>query len=143
MDCDDNDKQSENKKIRVAYQCPIKVNKDNNEKVDIIPYTFEDSLALTNFDSFKNYETSKGLLKKLVEALNKNELSEAREEMFNSLKTGGKAEMALELLYLDKLNQLTPPVYICNGLKWLEDKLIQRKNDLGNPIHKSEEEKDD
>ena len=36
---------------------------------------------------------------------------------------GSKAEMALELLYRIEPNQLEPPGYIEDGLKWLEKNL--------------------
>ena len=38
-----------------------------------------------------------------------------------------KAEMALELLYRQEPDSLTPPKYIAEGLKWLRD-ILERKN---------------
>lgn len=129
LDCPDEEKQSENKQIRVAYQCPIKYNEGLTEE-EIIPYTFEDSLALSNIGLFKGYEKSNGLLKKLTEALGKDTLSEASREMFDSLGAGSKAGMALELLYLTEPSKLEPPDYISDGLKWLEGRLAERKQDF-------------
>jgi len=131
FDCTDDNKQSDNKQIRVAYQCPIKLKyKDDSDEEEAIPYTFEDSLALTNLKLFRDYQNPKGLLNKLQEALGKDTLNEASEEMFNSLGSGSKAEMALELLYLTEPSDLEPPDYISKGLKWLEDKLAEKKQDF-------------
>ncbi len=131
LNCSDDEKQSDNKQIRVAYQCPVKVKyKNNQDAEEAIPYTFEDSLALTNIELFRGYEDPKGLLKKLKKALGNDTLREASKEMFDSLGTGSKAEMALELLYLTEPSKLKPPAYISDGLKWLEEKLDERKQDF-------------
>jgi len=131
LDCSDDDKQSGNKQIRVAYQCPIKLKyKDGSHEEEAIPYTFEDSLGLSNIGLFKGYENPNGLLKKLKEALTKDTLSEASKEMFDSLGAGSKAGMALELLYLTEPSKLEPPDYISDGLKWLEGKLAEKKQDF-------------
>jgi len=131
LDCTDDDKQDVKSQIRVAYQCPIKLKyKDDSEEEEAIPYTFEDSLALTNLNLFRDYQDPKGLLKKLTNALGKNTLNEASKEMYKSLGTGSKAEMALELFYLTEPSDLVPPVYISDGLKWLEDKLDEKKHDF-------------
>ena len=133
LDCSANDKQSENKQFRVAYQYPVKLKyKDDSDEEEAIPYTFEDSLALTNVNLFRGYQAPEGLLKKLKEALEKETLSEASKEMYESVtaKHSNKAEMALELLYLTEPNELKPPAYISEGLKWLEDKLTERKQDF-------------
>ncbi len=131
LGCSDDDKQSGNKQIRVAYQCPVKLKyKEGSEEEDALPYTFEDSLALTNIELFRGYDDPKGLLKKLKEALGKDTLCEACKEMFDNLGTGSKAEMALELLYLTEPSELEPPAYISDGLTWLEEKLDERKQDF-------------
>ncbi len=131
LDCPDDDKQSDNKKIRVAYPCPIKLKyKECSTEEEAILYTFEDSLALANLQLFQGYEDPKGLLKKLKEALGKDTLSETSNEMFKSLETGSKAEMALELLYLTEPSKLEPPAYISDGLRWLKSKLDEKKQDF-------------
>lgn len=115
---------------RVAYQCPItvKYNKAEGEK-EAIPYTFEDSLALTNLELFRGYDEPIGLLKKLKTALGMNALEDASQHMFDNLEKGSKAEMALELLYLTEPDELKLPAYIADGLKWLENALETRKLD--------------
>lgn len=114
--------------VRVAYQCPVTVNyKKDEDEIEAIPYTFEDSLALTNLDLFRGYDEPKGLLKKLKTALSKESLEDAMRDMFTSLGKADKAEMALELLFFTEPNKIKPPVYISEGLKWLEDALDLRK----------------
>ena len=131
LGCSDDDKQSENKQIRVAYQSPMKLTyRDNSDEEEAIPYTFEDSLALSNILLFRAYKNPKGLLKTLTEALAKDTLSEASKAMFDRLGAGSKAGMALELLYLTEPSELKPPVYISDGLKWLEGKLAERKQEF-------------
>ena len=131
LDLPDNEKQSDNELVRVAYQCPIRLTyKDESDEEEAIPYTFEDSLALTNLKLFRNYQDPKGLLKKLTNALGKDTLNDASVDMFNGLGTGSKAELALELFYLTEPSDLEPPDYISDGLKWLEDKLTEKKQDF-------------
>ena len=131
LDCSGDDKQSENKQIMVAYQSPVILQYKNDlDEEESIPYTFEDSLALTNMELFRGYTDPKGLLKKLKEAFGKDTLSEASKEMFDSLGAGNKAEMALELLYMTDPKDLEPPAYISDGLKWLEEKLDERKKEF-------------
>jgi len=134
LDFPDEKKQSEDKTVRVAYQCPISVvHKKEEEKQEAIPYTFEDALVLSNMSLFKGMGDATGLIKKLSESLNKSTLDEACQEMFEALDTGKKAEMALELLYRTDPKQLTPPAYIADGLQWLQKKLHVKKQDFLEP----------
>ncbi len=124
-------KETTNKQIRVAYQCPISLRyADDGAEEEAIPYTFEDSLALTNLNLFRALDKPIGLLKKLKDALGKDTLEDARKEMFENLEKGSKAEMALELLYLSEPSQLCPPTYISDGLKWLEEALDAKRPDV-------------
>ena len=123
-------KQTADGLVRVAYQCPITVKyKEGESEGEAIPYTFEDSLALTNLALFRGYANPVGLLKKLQAALRKETLEDASSDMFSDLEKGSKAEMALELLYLSEPDKLEPPGYIADGLKWLEKNLEARKID--------------
>ncbi|MGD9851736.1 MAG: ATP-dependent endonuclease [Nitrospirales bacterium] len=131
LDLSDDAKQTADGLVRVAYQCPITVEyKEGESKDEAIPYTFEDSLALTNLTLFRGYKKPVGLLKKLQAALGKDTLKNASNDMFSNLETGSKAEMALELLYLSEPDQIKPPVYISDGLKWLEKNLNARMVDV-------------
>ena len=117
-------KQTADGLVRVAYQCPITVGyKESGGEDEAIPYTFEDSLALTNLSLFRGYAEPVGLLNKLQASLGKDNLDDAVNDMFRNLEKGSKAELALELLYRSEPNQLEPPGYIADGLKWLEKSL--------------------
>jgi len=130
LDLPDDAKQTTDGHVRVAYQCPITVEyKEGESEGKAIPYTFEDSLALTNLALFRGYAKPVGLLKKLQAALEKDTLEDAGKDMFDSLEKGSKAEMALELLYRGEPSQVEPPSYIADGLKWLEKNLEVRKVD--------------
>ena len=132
LDLADEDKQTDSQLVRVAYQCPISVkNEDGGRGGETLPYTFEDSLALTNIELFQEFDDSKGLLKKLQTALKAETLEEASKSLFDNVNKGSKAEMALELLYLCESDQLKPPAYIEQGLKWLENKLEANTFDTG------------
>ena len=114
--------------VRVAYQCPIRVQIEKVEE-EALPYTFEDALVLENLSFFKDLEGD-GLIKKFKEAINKNQtVSNMGKEMFESLKTGNKAEFALDLLYLREPKTLKVPTYINEGLMWLDEQLKRKQQD--------------
>ena len=115
--------------VRVAYQYEMGL-RFRGEEVTAIPYTFEDAVVLSNIEFFKGKTLSKGLVKKMAEAANLSTVQDACTAMFDALgKTSKKAEMALELLYMSEPEELNPPQYIAEGLKWLEKKLINRDAD--------------
>ena len=128
LDLSDDAKETGDGLVRVAYQCPfIVVYKEGESEGEAIPYTFEDSLALANVALFRGYAQPVGLLSKLQAALGKDSLEDASNDMFYCLEKGSKAEMALELLYLGEPDQLEPPGYLADGLKWLENNLEAKK----------------
>ena len=130
LDLPDDAKQTADGLVRVAYQYPITVEYKKGEgQCEAIPYTFEDSLALTNLALFRGYSEPVGLLNKLQAALGKDSLEDASNDMFCNLEKGSKAEMALELFYRSEPDQLEPPGYIADGLNWLEKNLEARKVD--------------
>ncbi len=131
LDLADDAKETADHLVRVAYQCPVTVKyKEDEAEEEAIPYTFEDSLALTNVELFRGYKEPIGLLKKFKTALDKETLEDASKEMFTNLQNGSKAEMALELLYLTEPDKVQPPAYISDGLKWLQEALDARKVDV-------------
>jgi len=141
LDLSADEKETEDGLVSVAYQCPITLEyKKGEDKGEAIPYTFEDSLAFTNLALFRGCAKPVGLLKKLQAALGKDTLEDASRDMFPNLEKGSKAEMALELLYLNDPQRLEPPAYISDGLKWLEKKLEAMKV---NAISTAPEEVDD
>lgn len=116
--------------VRVAYPCETSVRYiANNQTETVIPYTFEDALVLANMPIFKSMTGKKGLLKKMVDAIHKESLDEACQDMFDALDANAKkAEMALELLYTTEPSELKAPQYIQDGLVWLKSTLISRSS---------------
>lgn len=111
--------------IRVAYQ-----NEINIEGTAVYPYTFEDALVLENLKLFKTIVGAKGLLKKMVNAANKNDIKEAAQDAYDAInaKSVKKAEFALEVLYLEDPEKIVIPEYIKDGLNWLKIRLSTEKN---------------
>lgn len=117
------------KLVRIAYQYEINVNYLGSE-TKAIPYTFEDALVLSNIKLFKGKTSATGLIKTMADAINKPNMVEACQEMFNALgKNSKKAEMALELLYSNEPSELEPPQYIKEGLEWLQEQLKNKYKD--------------
>ncbi len=128
LDANDKDKIKDGY-VRIAYQNEIKLEYSGKEET-AIPYTFEDALALTNLELFIGKTTSKGLIKKLADAVNKPTISEACEGLYDALdKNSKKAEMALELLFTTEPSELTPPQYISDGLNWVQEELKNKHQD--------------
>jgi len=138
LELPDDKKLSRDKTVRVAYQCPVNIDfNEDGVMQEAIPYTFEDALVLTNLSLFKEMEQTTGLIKKFTNALKESTLDEACEKMFEALKSGNKAEMALELLYTTDPNELKPPAYIDEGLEWLQRKLSVKGQDFLMPEGKA------
>ncbi|MFK3939334.1 AAA family ATPase [Alkalihalobacillus sp. NPDC078783] len=109
--------------VRVAYQYPQKISFLNQDKVEVIPYTFEDAIVYENLSLFKNLKGN-GLIKKFNNAINnKGSISDLGRQFFDDLRGGKKAEFALELIYLEDPKKLKMPEYIKEGLSWLDEKL--------------------
>ena len=126
--------------IKVAYQFPLQISFQNGTDIkkseEAIPYTFEDSLVLENINTFRGL-TGKALMNKMIEAAKKSSALECCNSMYDALKTGKKAEFALELLFLDDPKMLTVPKYISEGLEWLQEKLENKMDII--PIENKEE----
>jgi predicted ATP-dependent endonuclease of OLD family len=120
-------KEASGSRARVAYPSLVSVKyQDNDPEETAIPYTFEDALVLGNLDLFRRMRGEHGLIKKMVEAVTKPTLNDACHAMFEALKEGNKAKMALDLLYTTEPEELQPPQYIIEGLDWLKDKLTEK-----------------
>ena len=131
LDLKDTSKEHKDYPIKVAYQIPLKII-DNQKKIEIYPYTFEDSLVMENREIFKKIAHSKGLLKEMIAAASEADIHKSAKKMYDVITKEGakKAEFALELLYFQEPNDLITPQYIKEGLDWLEKKLTNKKDGL-------------
>lgn len=120
--------------VRVAYQTGVKakLNDDAEESIGY-PYTFEDALALSNIEMFKNKKLKgQGLITNFMEIITSAKtIEDCCQSMFNTLSPAKKAPFAINLLYLDKFEELKTPEYIKEGLLWLKAKLNENKNQNG------------
>lgn len=111
--------------VRVAYQSEIDLS-----GIKVYPYTFEDALVLENLEKFKTITQTKGLLKEMVKAANEQDVKTSAQRAYNAVNSEGakKAEFALEVLYFEDPEKLNVPIYIKEGLDWLEKVLKPIKN---------------
>jgi len=125
------DKEDKNNPIRIAFQTPVEIG-EGEKQVKVYPYTFEDSLVLENTAIFKTLTDAKGLLKRMVDATNKDSVQESADEMYKIITdpSSKKAEFALELFYFKEPDILKTPKYIEEGLLWVEEKLKMEKTGL-------------
>jgi hypothetical protein len=99
--------------LRVAFQTPITV-----DGVEILPYTFEESIIFENKDLISAVAAAKGMMKKAQSITDTQTAFDIiRESSFK------KAEFALDLLYLPNFEDLKVPAYIAEGLTWLNNVL--------------------
>ena len=117
--------------VRIAYQCPITVQlKNATTDMEALSNTFEDALVFENLSSFSELE-GEGLIKKFKDAINNHATpSDLGQAMFEILKTGNKAEFALDLLYLKEPKTLKVPTYISEGLSWLQDQMQRKQQEV-------------
>ncbi|GLR75376.1 ATP-dependent nuclease [Aliivibrio sifiae] len=110
--------------VRVSFQYGIQTKFTPNARTtkEVIPYTFEDAVALTNFELFKTLRNSTGMVKKMHLATKMTTLNACCNAMYKAL-DGEKAKMALDLLFDVEPNELLVPEYISEGLVWLESEL--------------------
>ncbi len=122
--------QNERFSIRVAYQRPLTITFKGVEG-EALANTLEDALVFQNIDFFATHK-GKGLLTKFRKAIKDSmTIPELSKTLFDDLKGGGKAELALDLLDIEPPNDLKPPVYIREGLLWLASQLRQHQKELG------------
>ena len=120
--------------VRVAYQQPIQAEFSAGKPAEALANTFEDALVYENMNIFKSMEGT-GLLGRIRKSLDTaSDLGDLATKLCADLAQGGKAELALELLYSPKVDKMAVPAYIDQGLIWLADQL-KRKDDgiLGKP----------
>ncbi|EOW7075817.1 AAA family ATPase [Yersinia enterocolitica] len=117
-------------KVRVAFQHGIPITfKTGEAETKAYPYTFEDAIALTNPELFRNLKKPTGMMKQMQTALNLGTLELCCEALYKALKYD-KAEMALDLLFCTDPTELVAPAYIQEGLEWLKQALDDASRDL-------------
>ncbi|MDE9433156.1 AAA family ATPase [Xenorhabdus bovienii] len=111
--------------LYVAYQRAVPNPRDKNEP-KLVPRTFEDALVYANFEVLENISGSL-TTKKIAELVkNKDKLSnnELESELFGIVNKAEKAAFAIDcLVKINDGSSLSPPPYIEEGLKWLQEKL--------------------
>jgi predicted ATP-dependent endonuclease of OLD family len=117
--------------IRIAYQTPINIRlPKTGAQAEALPNTFEDSLVLSNVERFSG-KSRRGLMRAFSEAIQTADTTQVLgEALFEKLRTGDKAEFALEILGDPEFSQLVVPSYIHEGLTWLQSKLELKRKDL-------------
>lgn len=117
--------------VRVAYQLPISVPMNNSkENEEALPSTFEDALVFENTEFFSKLD-GHGLVKKFRDVINEKKGAPATAtSMFEALREGNKAEFSLDVLLSDEFQKLKCPMYISEGLIWLEDRLKKKQVDV-------------
>ena len=116
-------------KTRIAYQKPVKVLFSDKTEHEFIPTTFEDSLAYTNFESFKSMKGN-GLIKKFKNAFKTENATTIPQDVYNAIKSPNvdKAQFALDMIFNKDPQNIEIPVYIAEGLKWLENEILSKDN---------------
>lgn len=114
--------------VRAAYQTPLQAKRPGSDILEeALPYTFEDALGLENLATFAQMEGS-GLVRKFRDAIeNEPSIGAIAAKMFEALRSGKKAEFALDLLTNPSFSTLKIPTYIADGLLWLESRLRRKQ----------------
>jgi predicted ATP-dependent endonuclease of OLD family len=117
--------------VRVAYQTPVSVKLSSQaEPSDAIPRTFEDALVLENIDMFRELGGT-DLLEEFTKAIgHSTDVQTLCEALCTALDSGSKAGFALDVLYREDLQSVRMPAYIREGLEWLQQKLLRRRQEV-------------
>lgn len=116
--------------VRIAYQTGIPIKFKGKAKENIAyPYTFEDSVALTNYQLFiKEDLNCSGMVKHFHDILiSATDVTSCCKDLFEKLKSSNKAPFAINLLFMEEFEQLKTPAYIEEGLDWLNQLLNSNK----------------
>jgi len=112
--------------IRIAYQTPVKII-FNNTSNEALSSTFEDCMVYTNYELFKDFGESDdpgNLIKKINDVMDTTKtFDELHSQIYHMLRDGKseiKAEFALDLIYAVEPSKLKVPLYIAEGLEWLQ-----------------------
>jgi len=116
--------------VRVAYQTPIFMAFKSKDAAEALANTFEDALVYENPELFAKL-AGHGLIAKFRDALTSSaDLAELATKASEALKSGTKAEFALDILFSEEVEQLKVPSYIDEGLVWLAEQLKRKEEDV-------------
>lgn len=117
--------------VRAAYQTPLSVKAPGvDESETAYPYTFEDTLVFENLALFSALEGT-GLVRKFRKAITDGgSVTAIGKRMYDALKSGKKAEFALEVLEIESFDDIVVPSYIAEGLQWLLNELKKKQVEI-------------
>lgn len=117
--------------VRAAFQILIGVTTTGVVGPEVAyPYTFEDALAFENLGIFSALAGT-GLVRKFRDAITAGGGAAAvGEQMYLALKNGKKAEFALDVLEVEKFDEIVVPRYIAEGLEWLLSQLKKKQVEI-------------
>jgi predicted ATP-dependent endonuclease of OLD family len=131
LDLPSADKELSKGAVCIAYQTPVTIAL-NNKQGEALSATFEDSLVYANYREILNL-TQSGIVKsdivgKIIEALNNADVDAACDAVYAIIrnKSNDKVSFALDLIYW--LGEVESPLYIAEGLEWLQTKLRRISN---------------
>lgn len=114
--------------IRVSYQIPQTIALRDLAPEEVVPYTFEDALVFENLTFFAALQ-GKGLVRKFRDAIANSPSPKALgSDMFAELRSGKKAEFALDVINAQQFESLQVPTYIAEGLTWLQSRLVKEES---------------
>src|ERR1019366_7906183 len=97
--------------VRAAYQIPIMAGRIGEAQSEVLPNTFEDALVFENLAFFPKLK-GPGLVRKFNDAIKDSaDLVALGKAMFDELKTGKKAEFALDVIDAQDFESLNIPTY--------------------------------
>ncbi len=117
--------------VRVAYQVPVSITPPGGTAMETAyPYTFEDAFVFENLDFFSKF-AGNGLVRKFRDAINAGGgVTTIGNRMYIDLKSGKKAEFALDVIEAEGFDDLTVPRYIAEGLEWLLAQLKKKRVEI-------------
>lgn len=117
--------------VRVAYQVPVSITPPGGTAMETAyPYTFEDAFVFENLDFFSKF-AGNGLVCKFRDAINAGGgVTTIGNRMYLDLKSGKKAEFALDVIEAEAFDDLTVPRYIAEGLEWLLAQLKKKRVEI-------------
>lgn len=122
-----------NYSVRVAYQLPTNIT-FKSVTGEALAYTFEDALFYQNMDFFRD-RAATGLAGRFRRCIDDAaDLADLTDQVREAIKTGDKADFALELLYAEDIDKLVVPAYIDGGLQWLSAQLRRKEDELAPKI---------